>query len=319
MVTTENYVAPDVEPTEEFNSRCATLIQEWQHGDLTVIETVDKLKLLTKDAVDSGHIANQGRAEHISGYLHHYLGNLSTSIMHYQRARTLFERVGNRRRVATMDLNQGENYRYRGEFKRARRLYRNCYQAATELGEVQLQAIAIVNEGLVLVSLKEYDQARKALNEGSELAKDESFGDYEALYTEIYYGLAVAAMNSGDMQDAWHQATLAAQMALTSDNKLSMGLAYRILGDAFTEFDNAPDDAEFDTADEYYRKAMSLLEDVGAEAEMGRTTYSHARSLAKRGRRTAAAKLFRDAMVVFTRLSMTDDAAKAAEAQLGVL
>lgn len=319
MVTTDNYVLPDTEPTPEFNERCVSLINEWQQGELTVTETAQKLKGLAQDAANSGHVANQGRAEHISGYLHHYLGNLSTSIMHYERARSLFERVGNRRRVATMDLNQGENYRYRGEFKRARRLYSSAYKTATDLGDVDIQAMAIVNEGLTLVSLKDYDKARDALNRGFELVNPETFNAYEALCTEIHYGLAVAAMETDDVQEAWHQATLSAQHASASNNIPSMGLAYRILGDAFTALDDQPANAEFNIPDEYYRKALALFDDVGAEAEIGKTTFSHASSLAKRGRRTSAAKLFRDAMVIFTRLSMTDDAAKAAEAQLTVL
>jgi hypothetical protein len=58
---------------------------------------------------------------------------------------------------------------------------------------------------------------------------------------------------------------------------------------------------------------------VDAQAEVGRTIYSHALSLAKRGRRRHAAQLFREAMVTFTQLSMTADAADAADAQLQVM
>ncbi len=46
---------------------------------------------------------------------------------------------------------------------------------------------------------------------------------------------------------------------------------------------------------------------------------AHARCLAGHGRRTTAARKLQQAMIIFTRLGMTDDAAQAAEAQLQVI
>ena len=56
-----------------------------------------------------------------------------------------------------------------------------------------------------------------------------------------------------------------------------------------------------------------------AEGELAKTMYEHGRSLMRRDKKMPAARKLQQAMVIFTRLGMVDDAAKAAEAQLMVL
>lgn len=313
--------ANDAEPTPEFNERCLTLVDRWQQGDMTTEAITAQMKMLVSDAVLSGHVANQGRAEHIQGYIHFYLGNLSVSIMHYDRARSLFQRVNNKQRVATVNLNQGEIYRYRGEFKRARRLYRSAYQAASELGDMRLQTIAITNEGLTLISLKDYEKAKRALEDGYRLSErwDADTRGLYGLRCEIHQGLAQIALETDKPANAWDYASLALENAQHAGDKLSVGLAYRSLGDALTHLEETPANAPFDDIDAYYRAALTAFEKVDAQAEIGKTMYSKAESFAHRGRQRAAAKLFRDALVIFTRLGMTADAARAAEAQLRVM
>jgi hypothetical protein len=106
-MATETKVSPDIEPTPEFDGRCLAIITGWRNGEIPTTEATQKLKNLAREAQTAAHAANQGRAEHLSGYIQHYLGNYTVSNMYYEKARRLFERIGNRRRVATMDLNMG--------------------------------------------------------------------------------------------------------------------------------------------------------------------------------------------------------------------
>lgn len=316
----QTQVTPEIEPSPEFDARCMNFIRGWQTGELPSAEVVKALKELSRSAALAGHTANEGRAEHLSGYIQHYLGNLSVSIAHYDRARYLFDRVGNRNRVIVMDINQGENFRFRGEFKKARRLYRQAYEAAASIESVRLQTISIANEGLMLVSLKDYQTAYDALQEALRLSQlwDDN-NNLDALRTEVYFGLAQVALASNRPEAAWEDAKLSLDSALKAEIIHSVGLAYRILGEALTDLGQVPHDAEFNNPDEYYRAALEAFRNVDAEAEIGRTIYSHAQSYAKRSRRRNAAQLFREAMVIFQRLGMTDDAANAAEAQLQVI
>lgn len=317
----QTQVSPDVEPTPEFNARCMGLILGWQHGEISVNDALYELKNLAREALSMGHIANEARAEQLSGYLQHYGGNLNISIAHYDKARRLFDRVGNRRRIVIIDIGQGENYRFRGEFKRARRLYHNAYEASTQIEDIGLQSIAITNEGLTLLSMKEYKPARKALEEALYLSEQitEDDGNYDALRTEIFFGLAEVALEEGNPIDAWEKGHHSLAYGNISKNKHSIGLAYRVLGDALTVLRDIPDDSDYQKPDDYYRAALETFRGLDAQAEVGRTIYSHACSLAKRGRRRNAAQLFREAMVTFTQLGMTADAANAADAQLQVM
>ncbi|MGJ3237291.1 MAG: hypothetical protein ACFE0Q_01150 [Anaerolineae bacterium] len=319
-MVTQSSVTPDTEPTPEFDARCMALVNGWQQGDTPSKGVVHQLKALARTAARDGHIANEARAEHLSGYIQHYVGNLTVSILHYDKARQLFDRVGNQRRVTVMDINQGENYRYMGQFKRARRLYRAAYEAASTLGDVRLQTIAIANEGLMLVSLQHYEQAEKALRRGLELSGHwQESQNLQGLLTEVHFGLAQVALATEAPDTAWQHAQLSLYNARIGKNMHSIGLAYRILGDALTALQDVPDDSEHQTPDDYYRAALNSFREIDAEAEIGRTIYSHASSYARRNRRRHAAQLFREAMVIFTRLGMTDDVASAAEAQLRVM
>jgi tetratricopeptide (TPR) repeat protein len=319
-MASQTQVSPELEPSPEFDARCMNFIRGWQHGELPSADVVRSLKQLSREAAASGHLANEARAEHLSGYMQHYLGNLSISITHYDRARQLFDRVGNRNRVVVMDINQGENFRFRGEFKKARRLYHQAYDAAAALQNVRLQTIAIANEGLMLISLKDYQQAYDCLQESLRLSNLwEDTNNLEALRTEVYFGLAQLALVLGQPETAWQDAHLSLEAARKAELMHSVGLAYRILGEALTALGTAPSDSDFKSPDDYYRAALEIFRSIDAEAEIGRTIYSHAQSQAKRHRRRNAANLFREAMVIFQKLGMTDDAANAAEAQLQVI
>lgn len=311
----------DVEPTPEFNQKCLDAIRRWERGELPFKETIALLNSYNQEAVAANHIANQGRAEHLLGYLQHYRGNLNTSIQHYERARALYKRANNLKRAAAIDLNQGENYRFKGDFNRAIRLYRAAYAAAEQLGMVDLQTMAAVNEGLTLVTIGQNTSARHAFEEGLRLAElwTENREQLPGLLCETYHGIAVACLRQGEIDAACDSAYLALQMAQETGHPLHLGFANRAIAEVITELGEQLDPRFGSDPDEYFRTALEAFRDINAEAEMARTMYAHAQSLARRGRRTTAARKLQQVMIIFTRLDMVDDAARAAEAQLAVI
>jgi tetratricopeptide (TPR) repeat protein len=324
MGTQSSHLSSDSEPTPEFNEKCLRVIRHWEKGELPVADVNQALKSLADEAAASGHTANQGRAEHLRAYMQAHQGNYNTSIRHYKKCRLLFSRVNNQAYIAKIDLNMGENYRYKGEFKRARRLYRSAYETAAQHEDVVIQTYAIINEGLTLISLNDYSLARQALQEGLTLTEqwdEENYQRLPGILTEAYHGLATIELAQQEPEKAWEHALQSLEHAQRTENKMNTGFAYRILGDVMTELETPAEltDDMPQNPDEAYRAALQEFKDIGASGEVGRTIFSHARSFAKRGRRSHAARLFKDAMVVFTRHGMTDDAAKAAEAQLRVL
>jgi tetratricopeptide (TPR) repeat protein len=312
----------DQEPTPEFDEQCINVIRQWQRGETPFKEAVATITHLEQQAIQDGHLANQGRANHLLGYIQHFRGNLETSIQHYEKARGMFSRVGNARRVSAMDLNQGENYRYKGDFNRALRLYRTAYEISKEQQDLKVQTMASLNEGLVLMTVGQNTSAVKAFTQTLELTalwEDTDDRDLPSLLCEVQHGLAVTNLRQGSYDGAWAAALEALTIARRIGEPFQNGYANRIMGEVVTELDSIPDPAFSNDPDDYFRAAMDAFRELNAEAELARTMHMQALSLARRGRRTTAARKLQQVMIIFTRLGMVDDAARAAEAQLSVL
>ena len=316
-------VPPQIEsePTPDFNDKCLRVVQDWEAAHLPLRTAIDTLQSYLQEALDDGHFANQARSHHIMGYIQHYGGNLTTSIHHYDQAHRLYMRVGNSKRACTIDLNQGENYRFKGDFNRARRLYQKAYEGAESVGDLVIQTMAIGNEGLALIALEKWDKALDALIEGCTLCEQwtEQNARQASTQCELYQGLAVVYMAQNRLDDAWDIALQALAIARNTSQPMDYGFANRIIGEVVTKMGNSPDEDYPSDPDHYFRKALGAFRELHAEAELARTMFAQARSLAARGRRTSAARKLQQVMIIFTQLGMLDDAARAAEAQLAVI
>lgn len=318
---------PAAIPTPETEEQCRDLVHQWSTGNIPFREVIDRLALLAQAAQARGWQADLARIEHLLGYVQHDRGNLNTSIMHFERSRSMYESVGNWPRwprIAMIDLNLGEAYRYKGDFMRARYLYRKAYDAATKLDLIETKTLAVVNEGLMLVNMGRFEQALNALVEGYQLAQQwqkDSDQNLPAMLCELHYGLAVIYINQDRPELAWQHARQSLEAARLSQQPIQIAIAYRVIGDALTRVAAAPfASAEgFSTEpDEHYQSAMKSLRELHADAELAHTLFSHGKSLASRGRRLNAARQLQQAMIIYTRLDMIADAANAAKAQLEI-
>lgn len=230
----------------------------------------------------------------------------------------MYARAGNRRRVAIAEMNQGENYRYKGDFVRAVRLYQAAARTAEALNDQITQTLSVVNEGLALVALEQNSEARRALTLGHALAQRLD-GDNVMLprvLSEIHYGLAVLDLRAGDLDAAWNAAAKALDLTTSDGDPVMRGMAFRTLGEVVCALGHAPADGFSDDPDDYFRESLDAFQAINAEAEIARTMFSQALSLGRRGRRTMAARKLRHVMTLFSRLGMVHDAARAAEAQI---
>lgn len=309
------------EPTPEFEDRCKSILLVWQKGELPFREASRKFAELSHEAMMQGHLANQARVEYLLGYMQGYRSNLVVSIKHFEIARQLFDRVGNEKRVMNCDLNLGETYRQKGDFTRARELFRSAYDNSIRLGEVTTQTIARANEGQMLLSMGQMESARVALIEALELKDRWSENDREflvGLLCEVHHALAVIFLNEGDFQAAWRQAGEGWRIARDINQPIELGQASRTMGEVLTVLQDSTEklDSEMsNNPDDYFRASIEAFESIDAEGEMARTLHVFARSLARRGRRVPAARKLQQATLIFAKLGMVDDAAKAAESQ----
>ena len=321
MTQADHHSLPDdAEHTEAFNRRCVAVIEGWQTGQTPFAEAVAQLERLGQEATGERHRGNQARVQHLLGYLQHYRGNLTISIQHYERARAIYEQVGNKDRQAYIDLNQGENYRFKGEFNRALRYTRSAGEMAEALGNMRVQTIAMANEGLIMVTTGQHQQAVRAFEISLELSNnwDENREQLPGILCEVYHGLAVIHLEREDHHAAWEYALMALESARMAGLPLQLGFANRVLGRVLSALDAAPDPSFSSDPDHYFHLALESFREINAEAEIARTMFEHALSQAQRGRRTTAARKLQQALIIFTRLGMVDDAARAADAQLAI-
>ncbi len=319
MASSSSTQPQDVSP--EFNQRCLEVLREWESGKLPFETAVETFKRLKREDCAGSCMANEARVEFLLGYMQGYRSNLNVSIRHFEQARDLYELLGNESRLMSCDLNLGESYRQKGDFTRARRLFHAAYEKAIHLGDLRAQAVARSNEGLMLISMGHFRSARTALQEAQQLSDQwpaEHKNTLPGLLAEICHGMAIIHLNENDLQGAWERARQALKLAREIKEPLVLGLASRTVGEVLTALETPPanDEADFSTnPDDYFKASVESFEELESEGEVARTMLVHARSLAKRGRRVPAARQLQAATLIFAKLGMVDDAAKAAESQ----
>jgi tetratricopeptide (TPR) repeat protein len=325
------------EPTPEFEALVKDIHRRWENGDLPFQDALEQMTRLGREAEASQQPCNQGRVELLLGVMQGYRANLDASVRHFERARDLFERANNRKRTIGAILNLGESYRLKGDFTRARQLFHTAFEVAGTIGVLHTQAIAACNEGLMLISMGRYEQAREMLLKAAELTErmksapssEEDPHIAEEVGCELYGALASVYLHLNDPEEAWRCATRSYKIATMMGEPLLIGFANRAMGETLTAVITMEHDAD-DTAlmihpslssdpDDYFRASGEAFQEIKADGEIARTMYVHALSLRARGKGMMAARKLQQAMIIFTRLGMSDDAAKAARAQMDVL
>jgi tetratricopeptide (TPR) repeat protein len=320
---TNNHQQQEPEIDEAFAERNSVILQEWQAGQLTASQAEQALNELLQEAEADDNRMNQGGVELYLGIIQGYLANFTACARHFETARQHFKAVGAYERVVTCDLNIGETYRLQGNFTRAQLFFHRAYERGKELDNQRTMAVALTNEGQMWLSMGSYHKAEESLQEALRISS-EPYPDEadELIYTarlgvlaEIYNALTQLSLIEDKPIKAWKYAKLSYENAQATGHPMRLGFGNRAIADAISALGDAPE-PEFDSnPDVYYKKALDYFKEVKMEGDYAKTLFARGQSLVRRGRKSAAAKLFQQAMVLFTKLGMTDDVAKAAEAQ----
>jgi tetratricopeptide (TPR) repeat protein len=321
MSTPPQKQAPEID--EAFAARYRAILEDWQAGQISASEAEKKLLVMHEEAKAERDRMKQGGIELNLGIIQGYLANFTGSARHFETARQHFEAEGAQNQVVTCDLNIGETYRLQGNFTRAQMFFHRAYERGKELGNQRTMAIALTNEGQMWLSMDSYNKAQKALEEALTMASN-PFPDEneERIYisrlgtlAEIYHALTQLCLIDADNIKAWKYAKLSYEYAQRTGHPMRLGFGNRAIADAISALGDAPE-PEFDSdPDVYYKKALDYFKEVKMEGDYAKTLYARGQSLVRRGRKSSAAKLFQQAMALFTKHGMTDDAAKAADAQ----
>lgn len=310
----------DLDP--EFRVRCNQVLRDWQDGNMRYGDATKRLDTLMEEAEAEYRIAHQGVVHIIYGIIKGYRGDYEGSIHHFEHAGSLFQLSNHQERLLTCMLNTGESYRQMGSYTQARIYFRKTYEKAKDLNSLANQSIAISNEGQMWLSLGNLQRAEKSMLEGLELSQQPWSDDADDITTrqqhdcEVYHALARLHLRKNDKDKAWDFAKRAYEIAQELDRAVCKGFACRAVAEVVTAFDESPD-ANFESnPDDYFDQSVKAFKEMKADAEIAHTLYAQGKSLAVRGKREQANRIFRRAMLIFSKLKMISDAAKAAEAQV---
>jgi hypothetical protein len=305
-----------------FRKRVNDVFDQWQENKLPFSDVLKQIEFLRQETLHEGAEVNEAGIYNILGIMYGYRSQYDNSIENFSKARELFTKHNVKRRIASCDLNLGETYRLCGNFTRARQYFHNAYEEAKTLNDIALQITALTNEGQMWFSLNSIDKAGHTLENALELTQNwHPESEREIINRadgacELHHALTAVFLAENRAEMAWFHAVQAYEKAEFTGRPVRIGYAHRALGDVMSELGESPDPNFSSDPEAHYQAAMDAFRQVKADGEIGKTLYAYGQSLAKRNKRRSAGTKFQQAMVIFTKLGMTDDASKAAEAQM---
>lgn len=321
-MTSNATVPPQVD--EAFANRYRAIIQQWQAGDLTAEQAENQLLDMREEATTANQVMNQASVELNLGVIHGYVGDLIASARLFETAKQHFDAVGAEAQAVTCVLNIGEVYRLQGNFDRARMFFRRAYERGKALDNRRTMVVALTNEGQMWLSMGRIARATTCLEEALSMAL-EPYPDEDnerlrnqryGVLAEIYHALTQISLSEHNQAKVWEYAVQSYNYAQKTQQPLHLGFGNRAIADAITAL-GVPLDSTFESKpDIYYKIALENFQKVKMEGDIAKTYFARGNSLRKRGRKSAAARLYQRALAIFTQLGMTDDAAKVAEAQM---
>jgi DNA-binding SARP family transcriptional activator/Flp pilus assembly protein TadD len=181
-------------------------------------------------------------------------GHVSQALEHLERARELYQRVGERSREGSVWNNIGIMYWQRGDLPTAADCFRHARAIYAETGESGKRPASVNNLAHVLGILGRHDEARELYELGLTMARDN--GDQPG-ETKALNGLARVDIETGHHRQALDRATAALTIARDTGYRLYEGIALRLLGAALHGL------GECETAMRHLEDALRITRAVG--------------------------------------------------------
>jgi tetratricopeptide (TPR) repeat protein len=215
---------------------------------------------------------------HNLALVHQASGAHGEAVVRFSEALALRREVGDRPGVVQSLLAMAAAWRDRGEVQRAFDVLREALDLAREIGDRLDQATILTRMGEALIHLSRDAEASDHLAQAIELA--ESFGD-RLLQSEAARLLAEVFLQLDNLRAARTEARRALELADKVGSRPSAAQAHRVLGQVLAKGGITDEDKR--AADEHFTKAIEILNEVGAELELGRVYSNFAEALQIRG------------------------------------
>lgn len=208
------------------------------------------------------------------GLVHQDSGRFEEALGAFSEARSIRRQIGDAPGMAQTLNNLGTIHQDNGDHERARLLWDEALEYARRVGDRMHEAVILTNLGQSHYRMGQPEEAIRVLSEAERIS--EKLGD-RILEAEILRGLAKAHLLIRDVETA--RASIDRSIALfeKARGKPFLGVALRTLAEIEAERGEAGREA----ADDAYRRALALFEELGNEVELANTCRSFARHLEK--------------------------------------
>jgi len=157
------------------------------------LDELDEALLIAQEAVErSEQLADldlMAYCQNTLGAIYKYLGYYQLSDQHQYRALSLFEKTGDRRRVAGMINNLGETARLRHDYEQAYDYYQRAVAIAGEIGERDWLVEFLSNLGLSQSKLGKQNEAKNSFRQAIEVAQATNQEEKAAEIARLLEGL----------------------------------------------------------------------------------------------------------------------------------
>ncbi|MBS1856707.1 MAG: CHAT domain-containing protein [Acidobacteria bacterium] len=221
-----------------------------------------------------------------------YLGRYEEALRHAARAREIFERHGDRLRLARLDSNLGNIYYRQDRFEEALELYQRASRAFAEIGQPQDVAIALKNTATCQISLNLFREALETYRHARAYCEEHHM---PLLVAVADYNIAYLCYLRGEYTRAIELYRQAREQCVAH------GDAYR---EALCDLDQSEMYLELNLIEEgahLARRAKDAFLALGMGYEAAKAQTNLAISLTHHGETAEALDLFRDARKLFER------------------
>lgn len=264
-------------------------------------EVGHQARLLPDAVTDLRRVRN---TESLLGATYSALGSHALAEKHHAAAMELDRERGDPRNLASDLLNLGELARLRGDFSHAATLFDEAWVSLREIGDRDLEALALNNLGGAYLGRGDLDMAVQHLADAIDACEASGAGEH---LSETHRFLAEAHLARGDLKEAARSAHDAMTLALADGSSDHLGHAWRVAGLLAAAGSGsvraAPDGDEYGAV-ECLERSTTLFAEAGMERDRALALLDLARLLTAAGRDDHAQVHSEEARETLSRLDL---------------
>src|SRR6266853_4652403 len=220
------------------------------------------------------------------------LGEYDRALAASERAREIFTRIGETRRLASLDNNVGNIFHRQDRFKEAIAYYERAYKALSEFADWEHVAVTLHNMAMCLISLNEFARSLECYQKARDLCVRY---DLPRLRDQADYNIAYLYYFRGEYSRAIEMLFATRRACELTGDAYHLALCHMDLSEIYLEL-NLSEEAR-----EMAQEAFQRFEKLGMGYEAAKSLANEAIAHGQQGKIVQALELFSRARQLFAR------------------